>query len=218
MQSPCYRCGTPVEEGTAFCPSCNAPQIKVAVPARSANEASTYPLPPETPDSIQPPAVPVNSRTGGAIQWKRFLRIALPFSILGCLSVLLFGPLGTVVAQGVVAIAVGRYRRNHPGALRGTQGAVLGATVGLFSYIVYLIFFVVQVTANPGEFHAQAVATVQQVLGNNPSPLAHRFAQWAITNFWGFVLFTLSFALMITVVLSGITGAVTASFSRRRYQ
>ena len=218
MESPCYRCGTTVEEGTAFCPSCNAPQIKVAVPAQPANEASTLPLPPGTSDSIEPPAVPVNLEAAGQIQWKRFLRVGLPLSGLGSLSVVLFGPLGTLISQGIVAIAVGRYRRSHPGFLRGTQGSLLGASVGFFSFLLLLIILVIQIAINPAQFQAQMLAMIQQAFANNPSPTAQQVAQWAASNFWGFVLLGFSFSFVITVVLSGITGALTASFSRRRYE
>ena len=31
MEYPCHQCGTTVQEGIAFCPQCNAPQIRVAV-------------------------------------------------------------------------------------------------------------------------------------------------------------------------------------------
>ena len=207
-----------MEEGTAFCPSCNAPQIRVAVPARCANEASTPPLPPGTPDSVQPPAMPVNLDGAGEIQWKRFLRVAVPLSMLGCLSVVLFGPLGTLISQGIVAIAVGRYRRNHPGFLRGTQGALLGASVGFFSFVFLLILLMIEITMDPAQFQAQTLAMIQQTFANNPSPAAQQVAHWATINFWGFVLLALSFSFVITVVLSGITGALTAGFSRRRYQ
>ena len=218
MESPCYRCVTSVEDGTAFCPSCNAPQIKVAVPERSPAETSTIALPPGTPDSIQPPAVPVNLDAAGEIQWKRFLRVGLPLSILGCFSVAVLGPYGMLVCQGIVAIAVARYRRNHHGFLRGSQGALLGASLGFFIFVVYLLFFVTEVAINPTEFHSQMVANIQQTFADNPSPLAQQLAQLAISNFWGFVLLALSFAFVVTVVLSGITGALTASFSRRKYQ
>jgi len=170
------------------------------------------------PDSVEPPAVPVNLEAAGKIQWKRFLRVGLPLSGLGSLSVVLFGPLGTLISQGIVAIAVGRYRRSHPGFLRGTQGALLGASIGFFSFLLLLIILVIQITVNPAQFHAQTVAMIQQTFANNPSPGAQRVAQWATDNFWGFVVSVVSLGFVITVVLSGITGALTASFSRRRYE
>src|SRR5690349_21386787 len=98
MESPCYRCGAPVEEQTAFCPSCKAPQIKVSVPADSlANQPSTLPLPPGTPSSIEPPSLPLHFVHATPIDWKRFRSIALPLSLLAGLSITFVAYLGLLV-------------------------------------------------------------------------------------------------------------------------
>jgi hypothetical protein len=46
-----------VEDGHPFCPKCRAPQIKV--PVRPPTAPATEPLPPGTPEDVQPPAEPM---------------------------------------------------------------------------------------------------------------------------------------------------------------
>ena len=41
MEHPCYKCGASVEDGIAFCPRCNAPQIRVAGAAPLAPAGAT---------------------------------------------------------------------------------------------------------------------------------------------------------------------------------
>ncbi len=48
-----------VEDGHPFCPNCRAPQIKV--PVRPPTAPATEPLPPGTPEDVQPPAEPMES-------------------------------------------------------------------------------------------------------------------------------------------------------------
>src|SRR5262249_1638757 len=136
MPSTCYRCGAPVEEQTPFCAACGAPQIKVTVPAAPANEPSSSPLPPGTPDSIQPPAVPVSFLPPGQIQWKKSGRVAVPLSVLAGISIAVIAPLGLLIFFGGIVYSVNRYRREHPGHLRASQGALLGALNGLISFLV----------------------------------------------------------------------------------
>ncbi len=48
-----------VEDGQPFCAKCRAPQIKV--PVRPPTAPATKPLPPGTPEDVQPPAEPMES-------------------------------------------------------------------------------------------------------------------------------------------------------------
>lgn len=59
MEHACGQCGAIVEDGRPFCPKCAAPQIKV--PVRPPTAPATEPLPPGTPEDVQPPAEPMLS-------------------------------------------------------------------------------------------------------------------------------------------------------------
>ena len=51
-----------MEDGHPFCPKCHAPQIKV--PVRPPTAPVTEPLPPGTPEDVQPPAEPMLNERG----------------------------------------------------------------------------------------------------------------------------------------------------------
>ena len=210
----CYRCGTPVEEQTTFCPSCNAPQIRVTIPAASAaNQPVTAPLPPGTPASIEPPAVPLHLAPPTSINWQKFLRSALPFCLLAGISIIVYAPLGLLVFIACVMVAVGRYRRDHSGALTATQGAKLGAVAGVLGFVLPLLVIIVIMVRQSGEYRQQVSLMLQQKLGPNPDPQTLHIAQW-FSSPQGFVfevIFTILFLLAIVAIISSLAGAVSAA-------
>lgn len=212
MQSPCYRCGSPVEEGVAFCPSCNAPQIKVAVPAAPVNEPSTRPLPPGTPDSIQPPAYPVYASPAGRIQWKDYRRIAVPLSVVAGTGIAFIAPIGLVIFFGAIVYAVNYYRRQHPAPLSPLQGARMGAFNGLISFVVAAVL---QAALNHGEYRQQMMLELQRRFAGNPDPQVQQFVHWASSTqgFTVLVLFTIIFLLVIFLIVSSFAGMLTVAFS-----
>lgn len=216
----CYRCGTPVEEQTTFCPSCNAPQIRVSVPAGFAvNQPATAPLPPGTPASIEPPAVPLHFAPPTPINWKKFLPVALLLSLLAGISIIAFAPVGLLVFIACVMGAVSWYRRKHSGTLTATQGAKLGAVTGVLGFVLPLIIVIVLMVRQSAEYRKQMELVIQQKLGPNPDPQALQIAHW-FSSPQGFVfsvIFTVLFLLAIVAIISSLAGAVSAAgFSNRR--
>lgn len=209
----CYRCGTPVEEQTTFCPSCNAPQIRVTVPADSvANQPATAPLPPGTPESIEPPAVPLHFAHPTPINWRKFLSVALPLSLLAGYSIVKFA-LGLLVFIACVMGAVSWYRRKHSGALTTKQGAKLGAVAGILSFILPLIVIVVVMVRQSAEHRKQLELMMQQRLGPNPDPQTLHIAQW-LSSPQGFVfevILSVLFLLAIVAIISSLIGAVSVT-------
>ena len=74
------------------CPKCGAPQIRVAV--EEGNEPVTPPMPPGTPDEVQPPATPVYPQGEGwnhpvvapdprRVQWRSAFPLAVAVGLLG---------------------------------------------------------------------------------------------------------------------------------------
>jgi hypothetical protein len=208
-----------MEEHTTFCPSCGAPQIKVATPEDSlTNQPSTPPLPPGTPDSVQPPALPLQLVPAGQIQWKKFRRMALLLSVISGAALVFLGPIGVLVLLADVVIAVSRYRRYHPGPLFASHGARLGAFAGFLSFIIALILSIPLVVRNSSEIHRQILVAIQQRTAGNPDPRAQQLGQWMATNqgMWTFIVFSMVLALILCLVLSSATGALTAAFSGNR--
>jgi len=62
VEHDCSQCGAVVEDGRPFCPNCHAPQIKF--PVHPPTAPGTEPLPPGTPEDVQPPAEPLESQHG----------------------------------------------------------------------------------------------------------------------------------------------------------
>ena len=65
-----------MEDGRPFCPNCHAPQIKV--PVRPPTAPVTEPLPPGTPEDLQPPAEPMVERERHASPVRRMQPLQPP--------------------------------------------------------------------------------------------------------------------------------------------
>jgi len=79
VEHACYQCGATVEDGIAFCPQCNAPQIRIA-----ASEAVTHP---GTASEMTPaqPTYYASAPQASGIQWS----LALPAAALAGLVAIL---------------------------------------------------------------------------------------------------------------------------------
>lgn len=176
------------------------------------------PLPPGTPASIEPPALPLHFAHPSSIEWKKFLRSALPLCALAGLGLAYTGLIGVIVFFGLVAIMVVRYQRQHPSPLSASQGARMGALAGLLSFTVVLFIIGITVALDPGELRQQLVAAMNQKFASNPDPHLQQFAQWA-TSTEGLVVFSVVGAiitLIFFVILSSAVGAIAASLSSNR--
>jgi len=119
MESLCYRCGNPLQEGTGFCPHCGAAQL--VVDASEGNDAQ-----------------PAPQRLGhdpSRVQWRiaitSALLIALPVGLLSALAGMssLF-----VLAGGFGAIAL--YRKRSEAFTDGRTGWRIGAILGTASAVI----------------------------------------------------------------------------------
>lgn len=176
------------------------------------------PLPPGTPASIEPPALPLHFAQSTPIQWKKFLRSALPLSVLGGFGLAYTSLFGVIVFFGLVAIMVIRYQRQHPAPLSASQGARMGALAGILSFTVVLIVTAFNVLQNPGELRRQLLAAMNQRFANNPDPQAQQFAHWA-TSTEGLVVFSVLAAIITLIffaILASAVGAIAASLSSRQ--
>jgi hypothetical protein len=199
-----------VEDGIAFCPKCNAPQIRVAGPPSAAESA---------------PSVIVNQPLtyshGTAIQWSQ----AIPSAALAGLiaGALMFVPLGAfglgMIAAGVLVVLF--YRRRHPfGILTAGTGAQLGLISGIFGFAIFGIFSAVEVLVfhTGGELRAALLEAVQQSASRTSDPQAQQILDYLKSPPGLALVMALGLAVMFVgfLVLSSLGGAVTVAVLRRR--
>ncbi|HET7185382.1 MAG TPA: zinc ribbon domain-containing protein [Terriglobales bacterium] len=215
MEHLCHQCGAAVEDGTAFCKHCGAPQIRIA-----GEEPSTEPLPPGTPDDVQPPAEPVPlgavAPTGPqSLDWSQAVPSAAAAGLFLAVSAVIptLGFLFWLVAGGTLGVLIYRRRASHP-ALTAGLGARIGAVTGLFGFVIFAVIVGLELLATRGSGHFRELLqqVVQQAAARNGDPRAQQAIQTLMTPAGLALLFTvvLVFLLVAFLALSSIGGALGA--------
>ncbi len=204
MEHRCHQCGTAVEEGTAFCPQCGAPQIRVIT---AVEEPASPPLPPGTPEDAQPPAEPValgreapEPPAPPRVEWSQAIPTAAMAGIVLALAWVV-PPLGFVlwvVAAGLVGVAF--YRHRVPaGPLTPRMGAGIGAIAGLFGFGVFAFILAMGMLTGGGKFRDMLLQKVQQVAASNPDPRAQE-AMRSLMSPAG-LAFLVTFAMVVFLIV-----------------
>jgi len=216
VEQACYKCGAIITEGIAFCPKCNAPQIRVSGPEPEL-EASVSPVGTEPMQQHL-----VHSRANTAIDWSQ----GLPAAALGGLmaSILIAIPLGASFGLGMLAagfLAVVFYRRRVPAAnLRPGKGARLGAVSGALGFGIFAIVTSIQMIIfhSGDQLRAQLLEALQQSASRTSDPQAQQVLDYFRTP-PGLVLIMimgLIFMFFAFVLFSALGGALGAALLRRR--
>ena len=215
MEYPCHQCGAAVEQGTAFCPQCRAPQIRVAVPeivipSGIASDSTVTSLPAYF-------GAPLTTR----IEWSQ----ALPATALAGLitALLMMTPLAYFGFGMLIggSLSVVFYRRRVPVA-NVTPG--MGARLGMVSGILGGGIFAALLSVGTTLFHAwdnvraKLIAVVEQTAARNPDPQTQQALEFFKSPDGIVLLLTTALigALMAFVIFSGLGGALGAAFLRRK--
>jgi len=200
-----------VEEGVAFCPHCQAPQIRVLAPEPG---VISSPLPEQSPPL--PASYPASSHPS-VIDWQHALRAAgLAVLIATVPLTFVFGaPLGlNIMAAGFLSVAL--YRRRIPVPISASVGFRLGAVSGALGFGVLAILFA---AADPILHSWQKIRDlmldrVQQSMAATQNPQAPEVMEFLKTPA-GMVL-----ALMLMfigfLIFSGLGGLLGAMLLGRR--
>ena len=226
----CYRCQAEVEEGTAFCKQCGAPQIRVAGPEGA---VISPPLEPGTPGGLQPPAQPVplphaapqvepgEMPVHQRVDWGDALPGALLAGALVALSWLLpfVGFLLWPLAAGVLAVLL--YVRRHPvREMAAGLGARIGVTAGLLGFGMMALLMSLELLAfrGTGKLRQLLLQTMQQAMANNPDPAAQDAMQKLMTPEGIAVLVTFAMVLFLALFLGlgALGGVAGASLLRKK--
>jgi hypothetical protein len=215
MQTACHRCGAVLEEGTAFCPACGAPQIRV----NPADAPGTPAFPPGTPGNIQPPALPVATR----IDWGPGLKAALLMGLVAAVpsSIPFVSLFCCVWIIGAAALSVMLYQKWRPGLVTTGLGARLGAVTGLFTFAFWFLFAaIVQVARGTGQFREQLMQGMREGAARNPDPNAQVMIERMSTPEGIAILITLIVVCVFLafVIFGVIGGALGASIWGKRQQ
>ena len=218
MENPCYKCGQPVEEGVAFCLHCSAPQIRVVIAEPAASVAGGVGIPQEADgfsesSSILTPAV--SARWSGAL--KACILAAVVAVVLGFLSQLLIVAL---LAAGFLAVVF--HRRFRPGIpLTALDGAKFGALAGILCCVILSVLIGLAVTDpdTRAKLQEQYVAGAERVAKWFPDSPEIRAQIEELKTPQGFssslIGAGISF-MLVSILLSGIGGAVGGAVFRRR--
>ncbi len=212
----CHRCAQPLESRAAFCPSCGVPQIRVVAPEPvSVLEQQDAAIPHLSSEDANFSASP-GSASG--IDWKAFLRIALPLAFLSGTVTVLFAPLGLALLPGGVILGIARYRRDYEAPVTPSQGGWLGACTGLLSFSFFMIFAGINMVLNRAELRASLLKTVQEQLSRNPDPNFQQIMNSLATpaGIFFMVVLTVIALLILFVALATVTGTLTATMSGNR--
>jgi hypothetical protein len=204
-----------VEQGTAFCPQCRAPQIRVAVPeivipSGIASDSAVTSLPAYF-------GAPLSTR----IEWSQ----ALPATALAGLitALLMMTPLAYFGFGMLIggSLSVVFYRRRIPVA-NVTPG--MGARLGMVSGILGGGIFAALLSVGTTLFHAwdsvraKLIEVVEQTAARNPDPQTQQALEFFKSPDGIVLLLTTALigALIAFVIFSGLGGALGAAFLRRK--
>lgn len=208
MEYACHKCGAAIEEGTPFCPQCNAPQIRVAF-GDAGTEAGADPS----------GTVILPGRPG--ILWAQALPAA---SLAGVIAALLmFIPLGAfglgMTAGGILAVLFYK-RRNSLSDVTPGMGAKIGAASGAMGFALFAVFTAVEVLVfhSGGQLRAQLLEAIQQSAARSTEPQAQQAIEYLKSPAGLALMMGLGLALVfiIFMILSSLGGAIAAAMLRRK--
>ena len=201
----------------AFCPQCNAPQIRVSIPDVLPPSALSSDPRASLSDRyfISPPAT--------RIDWSR----AFPATALAGLiaAILMMTPLAAFGLGMVIggSLSVFFYRRRDPVAnITPWIGTRLGMTTGVLGVgiLMVLVFAGTVAFRAWAQIREKVIELIEQTAARNPDPQAQQAMEFFKTP-QGIALLVASAlvgTLIAFVVFSGLGGALGATLLRRREQ
>ena len=219
MEQSCYKCRQAVEEGTAFCPHCSAPQIRVVI-AEPAAPLAYAAAGAESQDSTALPASQIVPVLALPMQWSQALRpCALAALVASLLMSLGLNPFVAMFSVGFLAVVF--YRQSQRGIMiKTSSGAALGALGGLLWFAMSSIFeaLVVIFLHKGPELRNELLAKIQQAASQTSDPqvvaVFERFKSPGGLEF--LMLMGLVFAFLASIALGSLGGALGGAILGRR--
>lgn len=213
MEHACGQCGAAVEDGRPFCENCHAPQIKV--PVRPPTAPATEPLPPGTPEDLQPPAEPIvaeprrlepilsdGSEPQNKLIWRPAIGAALVAGLLATLGTLIPAvPLIMLCMFASGGLAVTLYRRRAGNAtVTPIMGAKLGALAGGWGFGLQAVL-ITAVLSSPSQ-RTKGRDVLLGVLRDAAAKSADPNASQMVEKFQGYIATDLGLVVVFLMVLA----------------
>jgi hypothetical protein len=212
VENPCYKCGASVEDGTPFCPQCNAPQIRVAAPEPLAPPATT----PEV--AIEHYASHASPHPF-ALEWAQ----ALPSAGIALLAAIFLTLVGMPAGLGMLAagfLSVVLYRRRCPMThVTGGMGARLGALTGVLGFGAVTVILALWTAFRSGkEIHDAFLNYIQQYATRSSDPHMQQVLELFNTpeGFTFIMILSLIMTLVAFLIFSSLGGAIAAFLLHRK--
>jgi hypothetical protein len=208
----CYKCGAKVEDGTPFCPRCNAPQIRVAGPEPVVSPAEATP---EVAIEHYKSQAPLPS----ALEWSQALPSAA-IAVLVATFVIGFSksPGLGMLAAGFLAVVL--YRRRCPAVhVTAGMGARLGALTGALAFTVVAAILALWGALRSGkEIHDAYLIFFQQNAGQTSDPRVQQVLELFNTpeGFTFIIIFSLVMTLIAFLIFSSLGGTIAAFLLHRK--
>src|ERR1700722_10268914 len=218
MEQSCHKCRQGVEEGTAFCPHCSAPQIRVVI-AEPAAPLAYAAAGAESQDSTALPASQIVPVLALPMQWSQALRpCALAALVASLLMSLGLNPFVAMFSVGFLAVVF--YRQRARGiAVKPARGSGIGALAGLLWFAMSSVvetLIVIFLHKGP-ELRNAMLEKLQQLSSQTSDPqvlaMFERFKSPGGLEF--LMLSSLVFAFLASIVLSGLGGAAGGAILSR---
>ena len=220
MEQPCYKCGQAVEEGRPFCPHCAAPQIRVVLPEPVPTAGSFAEAISTSNEHVDLPASQTVPVLALPMQWSQALKpCALAAIVASLLMSMGLNPFVAMFSVGFLAVVFYRQGRREVN-VKARTGAALGSLSGLlwFAMSAILETSLILVTHKGGELRAELLSRVQQAASQTTDPQVVAVFDRLKTpdGLQMLMLLGIIFALLASIVLGGLGGAVAGTIFKRR--
>lgn len=211
MEHPCYKCAASVEDGTAFCPRCNAPQIRVAGAAPLAPAGAT----PEVAIEQYASHAPLPTALG----WSD----ALPSAGIALLVAIFIIAVSKSSGLGMLAagfLSVVLYRRRCPAThITAGMGARLGALTGGLGFGVLAAILALWTALRSGkEIHDAFLNYIRETAAHTSDPRMQQVIDLVNTpdGFTFIMVLSLVLTLVGFLIFSSLGGTVGAFLLHRK--
>jgi hypothetical protein len=217
VEHPCQQCHSAVPDNSAFCPSCDAPQVRFVpretsgIPVLVAAGVAPVLIRADVTHSVAPPLVAVSIRRAGFRAAINAGAVAAVLSLIPIGGSFLFA----LPLAGFLCVLL--YRR-YSSVAEPTPGMGfrLGAGTGLAGFVILITLNAIATLGSQEQdkVHDTLIQLLKQTQSNYADPQMRQTMEHFLTP--GGLAFLMAFMCVLFVLLSGIGGAISAALLRRK--